>query len=192
MSGAASPGRMLAELTEAELAARARQDDRAAFGELTLRCRASVVNVVYRMCGDLALAEEAAQEAFLRAWQKLDHFDPHYAFRNWVCRIALNAALDDLRRQRETAALDEQAPDAAEAGPEQSLEERQRSQMVRRAVLSLPEASRAVLILREYERLSYQEIAAVLEIPTGTVMSRLNTARRLLRDKLSGALEEVK
>lgn len=83
----------------------AQQGDRQAFGELVRRHRTGVVNVVYRMCGDPALAEEAAQEAFLRAWQQLDRYRPRHAFRSWVYRIALNAAVDALRRERPTTRL---------------------------------------------------------------------------------------
>lgn len=163
----------------------AQQGDRQAFGELVRRHRAGVVNVVYRMCGDAALAEEAAQEAFLRAWQNLGRYNPRYAFRNWVYRIALNVAVDALRRERPTADLSDEAPASAAESPEAWLERKQQAEQVQRAVLALPPASRAVLVLREYEALSYHEIAEALDIPVGTVMSRLNYARGQLRRALS-------
>ena len=141
--------------------------------------------MVYRMCGDAALAEEAAQEAFLRAWLKLGRYDPRFAFRNWVYRIALNVVVDTLRRERPTTDLDAEPLASSGASPEAWLERKQQAEQVRRAVLDLPPASRAVLVLREFEALSYHEIAEALDIPLGTVMSRLNYARGHLRRALS-------
>jgi len=168
----------------------AQQGDRQAFGELVRRHRAGVVNVVYRMCGDAALAEEAAQEAFLRAWQHLGRYNPRYAFRSWVYRIAVNAAVDTLRRERPTTDLEAEPLADRGEGPEAWVERQQQAEQVRRAVLDLPPASRAVLVLREYEGLSYREIADALDIPVGTVMSRLNYARGQLRRALGGPAEE--
>ena len=168
---------------------KAQQGDRQAFGALVHSHRQGVVNVVYRMCGDVHLAEDAAQMAFLKAWQHLSRFRPGSSFRNWVYRIAANSALDDLRRERET--LDPQEIDLPAPGlaPEERVEHGQRAERVRQTVLSLPEASRVVLVLREYEGLSYQEIAETLDIPMGTVMSRLSYARKRLLEMLS---EEIK
>jgi RNA polymerase sigma-70 factor (ECF subfamily) len=142
------------------------------------------------MCGDPALAEEAAQEAFLRAWRGLDRYNPRFAFRSWVYRIALNAAVDALRRERPATDLEAEPPAAGDDSPEALVERRQQAEQVRRAVLALPPASRAVLVLREYEGLSYREIADALDIPMGTVMSRLNYARGQLRKALGGPAEE--
>lgn len=147
--------------------------------------------MVYRMCGDASLAEDAAQEAFIRAWKHLPNYQPRSPFRNWVYRIANNAALDVLRRRRETVDVDEIPIASSSAGPEALLEKEERAARVRQAVLELPEASRAVLVLREYEGLSYKEIADVLGIPIGTVMSRLNYARNQLRKSLAPCLEDL-
>ena len=170
---------------------RARQGDRQAFGELVCRYQAGVVNVVYRMCGDLPLAEEAAQEAFIRAWLHLASYRPQFSFRSWLYRIAINAALDALRKRPVEAALDGLELASGAEAPEAAVERRERAGQVRRAVLALSPASRAVLVLREYEELSYQEIAAALSIPLGTVMSRLNYARSQMRTALAAYLEEV-
>lgn len=163
----------------------AQHGDPQAFGELVRRHRQGVVNVVYRMCGDAAVAEEAAQEAFLRAWQGLGRYNTRFAFRNWVYRIAVHVAVDALRRERPTADVDAEPLVSAADGPEAGLERKQQAEQVRQAVLGLPPAGRAVLVLREFEALSYQEIADTLDIPVGTVMSRLNYARGLLRQALS-------
>jgi RNA polymerase sigma-70 factor (ECF subfamily) len=180
---------------EKELVALAKKGDRHAFGDLIRQHHRGVINVVYRLCGDTQLAEDAAQEAFIRAWQNLDRFRPQSSsanpFRNWVYRIATNAALDMLRRERPTSDIADLPLASPNPGPEASLEDQQRSSQVHRAVLALSPASRSALILREYEGLSYQEIAETLEIPIGTVMSRLNHARRQLRQSLEPLLEEA-
>jgi RNA polymerase sigma-70 factor (ECF subfamily) len=174
---------------ELDWIAAAQEGDRQAFGELVELHRRGVINVVYRMCGDSQLAEEAAQEAFVRAWQNVRRYNPRFAFRNWVYRIALNVAIDDLRRAKETVDIEAEPLAARSEGPEASLERKERSERVRQAVLDLPPASRAVLVLREYEGLSYQEIADALDIPIGTVMSRLNYARGQIRKTLAQYLE---
>jgi RNA polymerase sigma-70 factor (ECF subfamily) len=176
---------------ERELIARAKRGDRQAFGELVRCHREGVINVVYRMCGDANLAEDAAQEAFIRAWQHLPGYQPRSPFRNWVYRIAINAARDVIRRERETVDIDDLPLVAAGASPEVAAEQAERGERVRQAVLALPTASREVLVLREYESLSYREIADTLAIPIGTVMSRLNYARNHLRKSLAPCLGEI-
>jgi RNA polymerase sigma-70 factor (ECF subfamily) len=183
------------ETDEAEWITRAQRGDREAFGELVRIHRAGTINVVYRMCGDPALAEDAAQEAFIRAWQHLPAYQPKAAFRSWLYRIAINAGLDLVRHSAarpETTPGDEALEWVPAAGSvERGVEQRERIERVRQAVLALPEASRAVLVLREYEGMSYEEIAAALEIPTGTVMSRLSYARKSLAERLKTMAEEV-
>lgn len=171
-----------------ELVARALRGEEKAYEALVCRHWEGVVRVVYRICGDLQMAEDAAQEAFLRGWQKLDTYRPEHAFRNWVYAIAVNLTLDALRKESRMTEM-EALPPAMASEVEMAVERKDQVERVRKAVMDLPPASRAVLILREYERLSYQEIAAVLKIPAGTVMSRLNYARSRLREALAGLLE---
>ena len=178
------------EKTELELITHAQQGDRAAFGELVRRHQIGVINIVYRMCGDANFAEDMAQEAFLRAWQKLAGFQPRAPFRNWIHRIATNAALDSLRKEKETLNVENVAIASQNAGPEAMRESDELGERIKLAILSLPPASRAVLVLREYESLSYREIAETLEIPMGTVMSRLNFGRSKLRQILASFMEE--
>lgn len=171
---------------EAALVARAQSGDRNAYGELVRRHHTGVINVIYRMCGDVELAQDTAQEAFVQAWLHLPSFRPGTSLRNWLYRIAVNAAIDALRREARISGLDIETlpmPDP-QAGPEAALLQKERQVTVQQAVLGLTEASRSVLVLREYGGLSYQEIAATLNIPLGTVMSRLNYARRQLKQSL--------
>ena len=176
--------------TETSLVEQAQNGDRNAFGELVRRHYQAVVLVVYRMCGDTGLAEDATQEAFIRAWVNLPSYQPKGCLRNWLYRIAVNAALDVLRRKPEETLEDEEALMVADqaAGPETVLIEKERVALLQQAMKSLPEAARSVLVLREYGGLSYQEIAGVLDVPVGTVMSRLNYARNRLREILRSYL----
>ncbi len=150
----------------------------------------SVMNVIYRMCGDAQIAEDAAQETFIQAWLHLSSYQPQASLRSWLYRIAVNAATDMLRKEKRilpNALEDLPLPDP-QLGPEALFFQEERAALVQKAILSLPEASRAVLVLREYEGMSYHEIASALNIPIGTVMSRLNYARKTLKDKLEQKL----
>jgi RNA polymerase sigma-70 factor, ECF subfamily len=172
---------------EEDLVIQAQQGDRNAYGELVGRYYEAVIRVIYRLCGDAQIAQDATQEAFLRAWIKLPGFQPRAPFRNWVYRIAVNTALDILRQKPaerfETSegmnVMAEKTP-----GPEAAYIEKEQADFLQGAVKALPDAARAVLVLREYGELSYDEIASVLEIPVGTVMSRLNYARNRLREMM--------
>jgi RNA polymerase sigma-70 factor (ECF subfamily) len=174
------------QANETELVIRAQSGDRNAFSELVRTHAQGVLNVVYRMCGDMQVAEDAAQETFIQAWLRLQSYRPQASLRNWLYRIAVNTAIDMLRKEKRIlpgAVEDLNLPDSG-PGPETMVANSEQTEMVQDAVLALPDASRAVLVLREFESLSYQEIAEALDIPVGTVMSRLNYARKLLREKL--------
>ena len=183
-------GRTYAQ-TDQNLVSACLQGDRWAFGELVNRHREGTIAVVYRMTADAQLAEEAAQEAFLRAWQRLYTYKPQFPFRNWIFSIAVHTALDALRKTSKEVDIDQILLETLAGKPEAELEVKERQALIQQAVLSLPPACRAVLILREYECLSYQEIAAALDIPVGTVMSRLNYARGQLRQTLAPFMESL-
>jgi RNA polymerase sigma-70 factor (ECF subfamily) len=173
-------------INEIELVTRAQRGERDAFSELVRIHAQGVMNVVYRMCGDARVAEDAAQETFIQAWLHLASYRPQTSLRSWLYRIAVNAATDLLRKEKRILpnALEDLPLQDPQLGPEALLFQEERTAMVRKAILALPEASRVVLVMREYEEMSYQEIADALRIPVGTVMSRLNYARKTLRDKL--------
>lgn len=182
--------RIVSKISEAELITRAQNGERDAFSELVCLHAQGVRNVIYRMCGDLQLAEDAAQETFLQAWLHLSSYRPQTSLRSWLYRIAVNAATDMLRKQKRIlpSDLEDLQLKDSEPGPEAVFSQQERMALVQKAVLSLPDACRAVLVLREYEGMSYHEIADALAIPVGTVMSRLNYARKLLKDKLEQKL----
>jgi RNA polymerase sigma-70 factor (ECF subfamily) len=175
---------------EIELVTQAQRGDRGAFGELVSIHSQGVIRVIYRMCGDTHVAEEAAQEAFVQAWLHLASFRSQTSLRNWLYRIAVNAATDMFRKERRILpnAIEDLPLRDSRPGPEASASQSERIALIQKAILSLPDASRAVLVLREYEEMSYHEIAETLDIPLGTVMSRLNYARKLLKEKLEQAL----
>ena len=177
-------------IDETELVHRAKNGERNAFSELVCIHAQGVRHVIYRMCGDAQIAEDAAQETFIRAWLHLSSYRPKTSLRNWLYRIAINAAMDMLRKEKRilpNALEDLQLSDPL-PGPETVFSQGERTALVQKAVLALPDASRAVLVLREYEGMSYHEIADALDIPVGTVMSRLNYARKLLKEKLAPKL----
>jgi len=176
----------ISQANEIELVTRAQDGDRNAFSELVRIHSRGVLNVIYRMCGDMQVAEDAAQETFIQAWMKLKSYRPQSSLRNWLYRIAVNTAIDMLRKDKRIlpGEIEDMNLRDSEPGPEALVASAERTEVVQEAVLTLPDASRAVLVLREFEGLSYQEISEALEIPVGTVMSRLNYARKLLKEKL--------
>lgn len=177
-------------INETELVARAQNGERKAFSELVRIHAQGVINVIYHMCGDVHIAEDAAQETFIQAWSHLSSFRPQTSLRNWLYRIAVNTATDMLRREKRILpnSLEDLQLKDPQPGPEALFSQRERTDLIQKTVRSLPDASRAVLVLREYEGMSYHEIADALDIPVGTVMSRLNYARKLLKDKLERKL----
>jgi len=161
----------------------------AAFGALVLRYRKLVIGTAYRVCGDAVLAEDIAQDTFVRVWDRLSTYRPQGTFRGWVCRIASNMTIDALRRQKPTVDIDMLSLTATSGRPEAVALQNERAIAVRSAIIGLPVQTRVALVLREYQDFSYQEIAQTLDIPMGTVKSRLSDARRRLRDALTEFVE---
>ncbi len=174
---------------EPDWIARAQSGDKAAYGQLVQRYRRLVVSVVYHQGLDLTEAEDVAQETFVKAWLALPRYRESLGtLRAWLCRIAINTARDAHRRKRPEQELDEYMTDG-DNNPAEQAERKAEAMAVRRALDQLPAASRAALVLREYEGLAYAEIATALGIPIGTVMSRLSFARSRLRELLIAAGE---
>lgn len=183
----------LTSLPETELLARSQRGEQAAYGQLVAHYQRLVWDVALRLGADAPLAQDVAQETFIRAWRALPQFQPRgdASFRAWLCRIAHNLTVDALRRRRPETQADEIAitdPQPAH-DPAAAFARQEQAERVRAAIRRLPPASQAVLILREYEGLTYGEIAQALDIPAGTVMSRLNYARTRLRELLGGMQE---
>lgn len=175
-------------MTDRMLVDQARRGDREAFTALVRRYQRMALSLAWRMTGDTAAADDISQESFIRAFRSLAAFRGDASFKNWLMRIVVNAA-SNYRRSRKREIPDEagrlDARAATDGDPEQSLLRCELAARVQEELASLPPHYRAVLVLREYEDGSYQEIAEVLGIPLGTVMSRLAKARELLRGRLA-------
>ena len=166
----------------------------AAFGQLVLKYQDRLYNTVFHMDGNAEDAREVVQEAFVQAFLKLDTFRRASAFYTWLYRIAFNVAVSRRRRRRPTASVEQARaaggcdPADSSDGPAERAEQAERCRQVRQAVAQLDEDHRAVLVLREIEGCDYATIAEVLDLPLGTVRSRLHRARLLLRERLREAL----
>jgi len=191
----------------AQLVARAKAGDRAAFDGLVELYTPQVYNVALRITGSHEEAEDCVQEAFLRAFSALRGFRGEAAFSTWLYRVAVNAA-NDAARQRSRQPLsasdladrgsDDAPPDLDRVGlhddppanrPEYALLQEQRRRVVLRAIHSLPEKHRTVVILYDIQGLSYDQIARITGARVGTVKSRLNRARLALKDRLAPHME---
>ncbi len=156
---------------------RAAQDgDVDAFEELVRRYQASIYRVALRMLGSRADAQDAAQETFVRAWRALPRFRHDSTISTWLYRIVTRRALDKIATRRTTGTLDEVE---VEAGPDpaQAAEDSERLRAVRHAITNLPLEQRAALVLREFEGLSYQEVADVLGASLPAIKGRIHRAR---------------
>jgi RNA polymerase sigma-70 factor (ECF subfamily) len=171
------------ERSDLDWVGRARAGDRNAFSQVVRHHQAAVYRHLFRMLGNRDDALELAQEVFVRAWQALAQWQPDAQFRTWLLRIATNAAVDALRRRRrvEFTPLDE-STDVADhgAGPERQAAARQELRRLEHSLAALSAEHRQILLLREVEHLSYEEIGRMLELNEGTVKSRLARARLAL------------
>jgi len=165
---------------EAQLLARARDGEREAIALLFGRFRERIVALCFQMLRDQDGAEDAAQEILLRAFDKMPSFRGESEFSTWLYRLALNFCLDRQRKTARRARLSEEKSEPETTSPDHAARIETRL-AVESALDTLGESSRLVLILREWHELSYDEIAAILRVPVGTVRSRLNSARRDFR-----------
>lgn len=179
---------------DAELIAEALAGKSAAFGQLVQKYQDRLYNTVVHVVGSTEDARDVVQEALVQAFLKLDTFRGASAFYTWLYRIAFNVAATWCRKRRSVLSV-EQAREVSgnepldrRAGPTEPIEQEERCQQVREALAALSEEHRAVLILREIDGCCYETIAEILELPVGTVRSRLHRARLQLRDQLKQML----
>ena len=173
---------------EADLLGKARAGNRFAFDEIIKRYQRRVYGVAFRIVRRHDVADDVAQEAFIRAYQALGGFDLARPFGPWICRIAANLAVNHVRspeaREDPLPEGHAEAP-APGAGPLDGVLEDEARRLLDRALETLPLEQRAVFTLRVHEDLSYREIAEALGVSMGTVMSRLSRAREKLRAALA-------
>lgn len=154
-----------------------------------------LLNVSAAICRDRHQAEEIVQEAFVKLWQRPPEAG-EAAYPSWLRRVVVNLSINALQRTRRPGAIPEGTPEPGSAGrrgPAARCEHTERMQRVRAALDRLDESKRAILVLRAYEQLSYEQIAEHLDVPIGTVMSRLNRARLALAEAMKrepGAAED--
>lgn len=174
-------------MNEILLISRARDGDREAFGALVEQYRDNVYRLAYRMCGNEYDADEAAQEAFVAAWRALPNFRGDAKFSTWLYRLTTNAAIDVMRREkRHQTEGDGEMMEVADDSdsPQETVERTEQQEAVQKALATLSDEYREVLLLRYMEELDYAEIAEVLKLPSGTVKSRINRAKAALKTAL--------
>lgn len=183
------------------LVERARRGDVDAFEQLIGLHEKRVYNYAYRLTGNHEDAKDMAQEAFVRVYTSLPDFRGDSSFATWLFRIVYNASLDELRKRNRQKVVSLNEPVVAgddepisrelagdEVGPEEALERVEIQRAVQESIATLDEEYRAVIVMRDIQGFSYNEIADKLEINLGTVKSRLNRARNALKEKF-GDLE---
>lgn len=168
----------------------------AAFGQLVERYQDRLYNTMVHVVGCHEAARDVVQDAFVQAFVKLDTFQRHSAFYTWLYRIAFNMAVSHRRRQKPRVSLEQtremtgHEPVDDNHSPEDPVQRQERAEMVHAALANLTEEHREVLVLREMEGCDYERIAEILDVPIGTVRSRLFRARMQLRDLLKTVLQE--
>lgn len=173
---------------EDALVRRSKAGDREAFGSLVKRHAGRANGVAFLLLGSHADAVDASQEAFVRAWQGLTRFSGEVAFFGWYSGILRNVCREYLRRDTRAAErdrLDAVRNPVSQDDPSLLAERNERTERLWAALLRLPAKHREVIVMSHFQSLRYREIAEALDIPIGTVMSRLHQARKALRDQLS-------
>lgn len=181
------------------LVERAQRGDLQAFNQLVLRFQDAVYGLTLRMLGSSQPAEDATQEAFIRAWRRIDTYRGG-SFRSWLFTIAANQARDELRRRqrRPARSLDEARddpdrpdldPPTDEPSPDAEFERGEMRAALEQALMTLPDDWREVVVLSDIHGLDYREISEATGLPLGTVKSRLSRARGRLRDVISTSRE---
>nr|AIA15056.1 RNA polymerase sigma factor, sigma-70 family [uncultured bacterium] len=175
---------------------RCKQGDRAAFDSLVRSHEKRVYNFAYRLCGNYDEANDVCADAFVRVFQAIRLFRGNANFSTWLFRIVINVYLDRRKRARnkqhlsleeyidlEESVLVRQIEDTSPT-PDRVAEDHERRDMLQGAITTLPDYQRAMIVLYHTEGKSYEEIAEMLSLPLGTVKSRMNRARLMLREKL--------
>ncbi|MBI3837960.1 MAG: sigma-70 family RNA polymerase sigma factor [Planctomycetia bacterium] len=181
---------------DAQLIDEALNGDSSAFGQLVTKYQDRLYNTLAHLVGSTDLAYDAVQDAFVQALVKLETFERSSSFYTWLYRIAFNQAISRRRREKPLVSV-EQVQEASGhepvdrcGPPESKLEQQERAAQVRAALAKVSDEHRAILILREVDDCPYEQIAEILDLPIGTIRSRLHRARLQLRDQLKGVFQE--
>lgn len=186
---------------DSELISKAKSGDKHALDELLCKYKIAVYNLVYRMVKDKQEAEDITQETFIKTFKSLPSFNEDYAFSTWIFKIATNNCIDFFRKRKlktysidkpiqyKTSEIQQEHPDP-DLNAEKSILANERSELIKRAINSLPKKYYEAIVLRHQQEKSYEEIAEMLNLPLGTVKARIFRAREMLnkalKEKLSG------
>lgn len=172
--------------TDRGLTILAANGDQDAFGELVRRYQSVLFNIAYRMLANHRDAEDAAQEAFIRAYSAFATFDTGRPLLPWLKRITINVCLNRIKQDRPSTSLDDHLspPKEPSPGPETQTVNRERDAQIRAAILSLPSHYRVVIELRHFQNLSYAEIGETLDRPLSDIKSNLFRGRKILAEIL--------
>ena len=182
-----------------DLVLKSKKGEMNAFGELVNRHQSLVINFCYKMLGNREDAEDIAQETFLRAFAAIGRFQPRAKFSTWLLTIAKNLTLNFIRNERRrirgvdaVGSSDEAVPvidlaPSGNPGPDRVALQNERARYVRRALKELSDTHRTIIVLRDFEGMTYEEIAKVMGCRRGTVKSRLSRAREQLKGILLGS-----
>lgn len=167
-----------------QLIYKAKRGDQQAFAVLVRKYQGAVFRQAYAMVGDRMAAEDVAQDAFIKAFYSLNKLENEYAFSSWLTKIVSHACYDYLKKanKRKSASLDDNATAALHENP---IEKTQMRLNLREAMKALSPDHREVIVLRDIQGFSYKEIAEILQIPVGTVKSRISVARLELKEELT-------
>ena len=186
-----------------ELVKSFKAEDKTAFDKLVLKYKNKVFNLCYRMLGNYEDANDSAQDTFVKVFCSLDKFRMESTFSTWLYRIAVNTCKNkfvsvEYRYREKTVRIDD--PDESEEGshkieirdeslsPGAELERKEKEALIQKAIAALPKEQKAVVVLRDINGMSYEEVAKVTGYNLGTVKSKLARARQALREKLRGAV----
>ena len=181
---------------DAQLIDEALRGESASFGQLVRRYQDRLYNTMVHVVNSAEEAQDVCQEAFVQAFVKLEQFQRTSAFYTWLYRIAFNVAISRRRRHKPTVSVEQSREHSGDEpidpheAPHVRLEQSERVAQVQAALATLSEDHRAILVLREMEGFAYETISELLDLPVGTVRSRLHRARLQLREQLMELLED--
>lgn len=158
--------------------------DSAAFEQIVARYQQVLFTVALRMLGNEEDARDAAQNTFVKVFEKLGAYDPRHRFFSWLYRILVNECLNERRRPSLARRADPLEDDAVQCSDRDLVEAAERRRAVQKAILALPDPYREVIVLRHFAALSYEEMSEAIGIPVKTVKSRLYSARQQLAERL--------
>ncbi|MBM7705001.1 RNA polymerase sigma factor SigW [Metabacillus iocasae] len=172
-----------------------KKGDQNAFSEVVEYYKDKVYQLCYRMLGNREEAEDSAQETFIRAYVNIQSYDTNRKFSTWLYRIATNLCIDRIRKKKPDYYLDAEVPGtdgltmysqiaADQALPEDELESLELQELIQSEILKLPEKYRTVIVLKYVDELSLKEISDILDLPVGTVKTRIHRGREALRNRL--------